>query len=42
MKRIAETNRQLAAHAEPAQQAATVSQITFDLSLVEDSPPPRT
>ena len=41
MKRIAETNRRLAEYAEPAQQVATLSQVTFDLSLVDDPPPPR-
>jgi eukaryotic-like serine/threonine-protein kinase len=41
MKRFAETNRKLAQTAEPAQQVATISQVTFELSLVDDPPVPR-
>jgi non-specific serine/threonine protein kinase len=41
MKRIADTDRRLAEYADPAQQVATLSQVTFELSLIDDPPPPR-
>ncbi len=39
MKRMAETDRRLAKFSEPAQQTASLSQITFELSLSDDATP---
>jgi non-specific serine/threonine protein kinase len=41
MKRIAEADRRLAEQGEAAQDMSTSSQVTFELSLVDDPPPPR-
>jgi len=42
VKRLAQSNRRLGESAEPAQQISSLSQVTFELSLVDDPPPPRT
>jgi non-specific serine/threonine protein kinase len=39
MKRMADTDRRLAKFSEPAQQTASLSQITFELSLSDDATP---
>jgi non-specific serine/threonine protein kinase len=41
MKRIAEADRRLAEQSEAAQEVSTSSQVTFELSLLDDPPPPR-
>jgi non-specific serine/threonine protein kinase len=41
VQRMAATNRRLAEYVEPAQQSATLTSLNFELSLVDDPPPPR-